>query len=252
MNFKNRLSSESDASTYENQATASLKSNSSQSVLVRIVGALGMLASAGCSVFGVESVEEAPYDVVRTDRQFEIRDYAPLVVAQTMVPAEVKNPGNVAFRSLFRYISGDNEASQKIAMTAPVIFDSNTNDDAESVKDTGEKIAMTAPVVSEKIENFWRYQFVLPANMTIETAPKPLNPDVSLSAIAARQVATLRYSGRATEKAQTRNAQLLLQWIEAQGLKAQSAIRWAGYNAPWTLPPFRRNEVLIDIENNNP
>lgn len=204
-----------------------------------LVTAMSLLNTA-CTVFGVESVEEAPFELVRKDKPFEIRDYESLVVVETRVNADFKKAGNQAFRKLFRYISGDNEAQAKIAMTSPVIADSDS-------ADTGEKIAMTAPVTSQKEGNSWRYRFVLPKSYTMDNAPRPLNPDVALAEIPEKRVAVLRYSGRATGPAQTKNAARLKAWVEAQGLESLSEPRWAGYNAPWTLPPFRRNEVLVDI-----
>jgi len=198
---------------------------------------------SGCSVFGVESVEEAPYQLVRKEEQFEIRDYAGQVVAETRISGASKDAGNKAFRKLFAYISGENEASEEIAMTSPV-----TSEEQES--DPGEEIAMTAPVTFEKEGEAWRYQFVLPSSYSLTSAPRPSNPDVILVEIPPRRVATLRYAGRATVEARERNADVLLEWLDANDHMPQSDPRWAGYNAPWTLPPFRRNEVLIDLSGN--
>ena len=199
-----------------------------------------LIAVSGCSVFGVQSVEEASYQLVQKDEQFEVRDYAPLVVAETRVNADFKEAGNTAFRRLFAYISGENETNEEIAMTSPVIAESGSND-------SGEKIAMTAPVFSQKEGEAWLYKFVLPDTYSLNNAPRPLNPDVALTETAPTRVAALRYAGRATAKAQASNAIKLIDWVESQGLVAQSEPRWAGYNPPWTLPPFRRNEVLIDV-----
>ncbi len=195
---------------------------------------------SGCSVFGIESVEEAPYQLIEKDNQFEIRDYAAIVVAQTEVDAKAQKPGNLAFRKLFAYISGDNLAQEKIAMTSPVISQSDE-------KGSNEKIAMTAPVTYQQEGNVWRYQFVLPQSYTLDTAPRPLNPEVSLAEIASKRVATVRYAGRATDEARLDQAAALATWMAEQNLAPQSEPRWAGYNSPWALPPFRRNEVLIDI-----
>ena len=202
-----------------------------------------LMATAGCSVFGGASVEEAPYELVNKDEQFEVRDYAAVVVAQTEVEASFDKAGNRAFRRLFDYISGENEGSKKIAMTAPVIAE---NDESGS-SDSGEKIAMTAPVSYQKEGDMWRYRFVLPKTFTMDNAPRPLNADVTLVETEPRRVATIRYAWLATDKARATNAQALMDWIESQGLVAQSEPRWAGYNPPWTLPPFRRNEVLVDV-----
>lgn len=79
-----------------------------------------MLSSA-CSVFAVDSVEEAPYSSVLKDSAFELRDYDAFAVAETRVEADFENAGNIAFRKLFAYISGENTGGAKIEMTTPVI-----------------------------------------------------------------------------------------------------------------------------------
>lgn len=66
------------------------------------------------------AIEEAPYKVLKSDGKFEIREYAPHILAETIVEGDLEEAGNKAFRPLFRYISGDNRARTKVAMTAPV------------------------------------------------------------------------------------------------------------------------------------
>lgn len=200
-----------------------------------------LVSSTACSVFGVESVEVAQYSVVVKDDQFEVRDYAPMVVVQTRVDAEFKNAGNQAFQKLFSYISGNNTADESIAMTSPVVAEKSENK-------SGEKIAMTAPVTANRDGEGWLYRFVLPNSFTIDTAPKPLDPAVSLEEIPQKRVATVRFAGISTDSAREKNTAALLEWMEQQSLNALSEPRWAGYNAPWALPPFRRNEVLVDTD----
>lgn len=207
---------------------------------IRLLFSMVLMLCTGCSVFGGASVEEAPYQLVLKDKQFEIRDYAPVVVAETRVDASFGNAGNKAFRTLFNYISGENDGGEKIAMTAPVIAETDNSG-------SGEKIAMTAPVTYQKDGKAWRYRFVLPQSYTLDSAPRPSNPEVMLVEVEPKRVAIIRYNWLATDNARSKNAQALMDWIESQGLVAQSEFRWAGYNPPWTLPPFRRNEVLVDI-----
>jgi hypothetical protein len=66
------------------------------------------------------AIEEAAYQVVKKEDRFEVRDYAPYILAETIVEGEMKEAGNIAFRRLFKYISGDNRSQDKVAMTAPV------------------------------------------------------------------------------------------------------------------------------------
>lgn len=207
---------------------------------------LVLIVATGCSVFGGASVEEAPYQLILKDGQYEIRDYAPLLVAETRVDASVEKAGNQAFRTLFAYISGENEGSEKIAMTAPVTSETQSGGSGDP-DESGDTIEMTAPVTFQKSDDVWRYRFVLPEKYTLNTAPQPSNPKVTLIEIEPKRVAAIQYNWLATDKARSRNTQALNDWIQSQGLDAQSEPRFAGYNPPWTLPPFRRNEVLVDI-----
>ena len=52
--------------------------------------------------------EEAAYTVEKTDGDFQVRRYAPQVVAETVVDGTLEEAGNKAFRPLFNYISGAN------------------------------------------------------------------------------------------------------------------------------------------------
>ena len=76
---------------------------------------------SGCSVFGINTVEEAAYDVLMAEDNYELRLYEPMVVAETYIEDDFDKAGNQAFRKLFGYISGENTSSSEIAMTAPVI-----------------------------------------------------------------------------------------------------------------------------------
>ena len=122
------------------------------------------------------AIEEATYTVVERDGEFEIRDYAPHVVAETVVAGSFDRAGNEAFSRLFRYISGDNRSRHKVAMTAPV-----------SQGSEGEKIAMTAPVEQQPAEDRWVVSFTMPASSALETLPQPGDPQVTLRQVPARR-----------------------------------------------------------------
>jgi hypothetical protein len=203
--------------------------------------ALAVVLQSGCSLFGVRSTEEAAYSVLQKQENYEIRQYEALVVASTLVESDFDEASGQAFRRLFNYISGDNKAGREIAMTAPVIA-------SENMQASGEEISMTAPVTGEKLDQGWRFSFVLPASYTLSNAPLPIDERVELAQIPARKVASLRYTGSWKQATFDANATLLLQWVEAQQLQPDSLPRVAGYDPPWTLPFLRRNEVLIDIK----
>ena len=206
-----------------------------------VISAAGFLVSSGCSAVGIRTTEEASYRVLDSEGKLELREYDEMVVVATTVEAGYEDAGNEGFRRLFRYISGNNTSKTKIAMTAPVFADAVTTS-------AGEDIAMTAPVMADERPEGWRYMFVLPASYSMETAPIPADSRVTLEAISKRKVAAIRYAGSRDEDAMRGKLNELRAWIEDMGLEAVSDFRSAGYDPPWTLPPLRRNEVLIDVK----
>ena len=178
--------------------------------------------------------EEAAYTVEKTDGDFQVRQYAPQVVAETVVDGTLEEAGNKAFRPLFNYISGANRSKGKIAMTAPV-----------AQQRAEEKIAMTAPVGQEAVSNHWAITFMMPTNFTMETLPVPANEKVRLRAIPARRMAAVQYSGTWSQKRYDRNLARLRDWMKANGLIAAGEPIWARYNPPFTPWFMRRNEILV-------
>ena len=140
---------------------------------VIIIGAMDAMA-----------IEEAAYKVLQKDNRLEIRDYAPHILAETVVEGDLEEAGNKAFNRLFRYISGENRSREKVAMTAPV-----------SQEPLGEKITMTAPVGQQRVQEKWAVSFMMPASYTLETLPEPEDPKVTLRQVPARRMAAVRYSG---------------------------------------------------------
>jgi SOUL heme-binding protein len=202
--------------------------------LLTLINALFVTA---CSIFGMPSVEEAGYDVLKDNAHIQIRQYKPLLTAQTEVDASYDEASRKAFQRLFDYISGKNKAQQKIAMTAPVIQEKQSDE-----------IAMTAPVFQEKSGKSWFMSFVLPADYTLANAPVPLDSAIVLKEVPSKKVAVLTYTGFISEQAIDEKTNELKSWLDANSYKAMSSPRSAGFDPPWTLPFLRRNEIHIDIE----
>jgi hypothetical protein len=175
----------------------------------------------------------------------EIRVYKPMILATTTVETtDYKEGSRVGFRRLADYIFGENRSNEKIGMTAPV-YQSSGEDDAD-----GEKIGMTAPVYQEEgKDGVWKMAFVMPERYTLETLPKPLDPAIKLTTQPAKTFAVLRFRGRYNERNIERHRRQLESWLDASGeWEATSKTRAAGYDPPFTLPMFRRNEILVEVE----
>jgi len=200
----------------------------------RVIIAVILLILTG--VVTAMATEEAPYTVIKTDAIFELREYAPQVLAEILVDGDLEGAGNMAFRPLFRYISGDNKSRSKIAMTAPV-----------SQEQKGEKISMTAPVSQQRSQGKWAVSFMMPASYTMETLPTPDDPNITLRQVPARRVAAVRYSGFWSQEKYLLHKEKLEQWIKDNRFTVTGETVWARYNAPFTPWFMRRNEILIPV-----
>ena len=184
----------------------------------------------------VMAIEKARYQVMERDARFELRQYEPYIVAETLVRGSFRDVGNQGFSRLFRYIQGNNRKRESISMTAPV-----------SQEQGSEKISMTAPVGQEKRDEEWSITFRMPSAYTMETLPEPLDRRVQLRQREGQLIASFRYSGNWSEKRFEKKRALLQAHIAKRGLRPAGETVFARYNPPF-LPPFlRRNEVLIPV-----
>ena len=200
---------------------------------IKEIIAVGLIGTAGGCISGVE---QAKYQVRTKDGNFELRDYAPHIVAETVVDGSMKDAGNQAFGRLFGYISGKNRSRAKIAMTAPV-----------SQRASGEKIAMTAPVGQQRTDAGWAVSFKMPASFSMDTLPSPEDPQVVLREVPASRMAAVRYSGTWSTKRYDRHERELEDWIRKMEYSKIGDPAWARYNPPFTPWFLRRNEILIPV-----
>jgi hypothetical protein len=183
------------------------------------------------------ALEEAKYTVLLKEESFELRQYEPHIVAETMVEGDYDKAGNEGFQRLFKYISGENQKKQSIAMTAPVSQDAGP-----------EKIAMTAPVSQERTGGQWRIAFVMPSEYTMDTLPQPADPKVSLRQVPSRRIAAITYSGTWSRERYEKHRALLETFIQKKKLQPLGEPVLARYNSPFALWFLRRNEVLVPVQ----
>lgn len=186
-----------------------------------------------------ERVEEPAYALVREERGVELRRYAPVVRAVTVVEnASWDRALNEGFRRLAGYIFGGNTRQQSIEMTSPVTAQPSSS---------SSKIAMTSPVTAQPATTGVRVTFTMPASHTLQSLPVPHNRAVVLEAVAERLVAVRAFSGFASRDTFERERQALLQGLTGLGVRAVGEPELARYDPPWTLPFLRRNEVAVEV-----
>jgi DNA gyrase inhibitor GyrI len=181
---------------------------------------LAGLVSAGCAAVRA-GYDTAPYKVVRKDGNFELRTYPALVLAET--PMRNSNDG---FRRLFRYISGNNAAKQKIAMTTPVYM-------------TGENTNATMA-------------FVMPKNMSASATPKPGEESVTIRETTGGQYAVWRFSGGRNGENEELALAALQSRLAQENMKSKGGPIFGYFDPPWTPSFVRRNEVMLRLATTPP
>lgn len=208
---------------------------------VLLAGA-GLLALALVAVntWAASSMAAEPgpdYTVVEKAGMIEIRQYNDAAAAQVTVTGDRDEGANAAFRILFSYISGANQGTTEIAMTAPV-----------TQAATGTEIAMTAPVAqTQTADDEWQVAFYLPQSYTAATAPEPTDDRVSIVTVPGERVVAIRFSGVWSDENYSKHHDRLLAYIEEQRLEVEGEPVFAYYDAPFVPWFLRRNEVIYRL-----
>ncbi|KZE98956.1 SOUL family heme-binding protein [Rhodococcus sp. EPR-147] len=207
-------------------------------MLQKIASTVGQVGESVLSVVGIRvGTEEPPHTSRRLTDAVEIRRYSPRIAAQTTVDADEDEARQEGFRRLAGYIFGGNGGKQRVAMTAPV-----SQSPAGS-----KKIAMTAPVSSTPGSDGWVVRFFMPAEWTMDTLPTPDDDRVTLVEVPAETVAVLRFSGGRSRDDVEPQMAALTEALRAHGIEMLGEPMTWFYDPPWTLPPLRRNEVVVAI-----
>lgn len=204
-------------------------------------GAIVVLLLGAWVVVGyvpVRGIEKPKFEVVAKKDGYEIRQYPAMVLAQATVSGGYKKSLNGGFSKVAGFIFGDNTTGGSVAMTAPVLA---------TREKSSQKIAMTAPVLSEKDGESYTISFVMPGEYTMDSLPRPNNPEVKLTEVPPRKYAVLKFRGYAPESKAERKTQRLLDALRRDGVAPVGEPVVAQYEPPWTPPFMRHNEILVEI-----
>jgi len=172
------------------------------------------------------AIETPEYKIISKHEGFEVRRYSDMVIATTKVQADYKNSTSSGFRRIASYIFGGNDKEMKIAMTAPVIAD----------------------CPSEGLKSY-NISFVMPKEHSMKDLPKANISEVSIQKESLGEAAVLSFGGWASESRSTGYQKKLSELLTKNKIEKKGGFMIAQYNSPWTLPPFRKNEVMVRILN---
>jgi hypothetical protein len=166
--------------------------------------------------------EQLKYEVLKKFPNFEIRRYPDYLLVQVRSSGEFRKAGYLGFYPLLRYITGENQSSTKISMTAPVLQESTSANDH---------------VIS----------FVLPESVSLENVPVPKDSRVETKLIKSHDAAAIKFSGSWSKESMHRKGEVLLNSLKEEGINTAGEIYFARYDSPRKPTFLRRNEALIAL-----
>jgi len=170
--------------------------------------------------------ERQEFKVLKTYKDFELREYLPCVLAEVRVSAQNSNATSSAFSTLFNYISKGNNSSEKISMTAPVISAQN---------------------VVESDSNDWFVSFVMPAGSTLGQLPDPNNSQVKLRELGTEICVAKSFRGRASDELSRKIADELRASAIKANIKLSNETRICRFDPPFKPGLFQYNEIVIPV-----
>ncbi len=179
------------------------------------------LLTMGLSAAMANAIEEPDYVVLHRYAGFEVRQYAPYLVAEVRVPGPPNRAGSQGFRILAAYIFGKNQGERRISMAAPVT----------QIEAQGQYVV----------------QFTIPRQFTLSSVPEPMDPRIRLERFPGGRYAVIRYSGMWTERNYQEHLADLTRDLRAAGLRTAGSPIYARYNAPFVPWFMRRNEIWLKL-----
>ncbi|WP_420607212.1 SOUL family heme-binding protein [Novosphingopyxis sp.] len=196
----------------------------------------GAALAAGAIGYGLyarsEKQTESPaYRPVRTEGDFELRRYAPYLVAETVVTGTRKQAEKQGFKILSDYYFAKSRDGEKLDMTVPVTA-SIEGAGRHDFDDEGGR---------------WAVRFVIPQGKIKASLPAPPTA-IALRDMAERLVATALVNGTPSDAHWNEAIERLEGWIAERGWSGTGAFELASYNSPIIVAPIRRDEVFRAIE----
>ncbi len=169
-----------------------------------------------------DSYKEPNFTVISKYDNIEIRQYDKYVIAKTSIPKKNSSLDDNMFSVLAGYIFGGNNQGKSIPMTTPVI-------------------------TKESDSSYDMIFFMLDSN-TPNDLPRPNSSKINLETFSMGKIISIRFGMWATKERVLKYKTILDQFIKDNNITISSNLMIAQYNSPWIMPPFRRNELMYQID----
>lgn len=164
--------------------------------------------------------ETIDYEVLEKVKNIEIRKYNGFLLAATKTTKNKRQDSG--FSTIFNFISGGNDKSEKISMTTPVV----TYSQEDSII-TG---------------------FYVPEKYTKDSLLKPLSKNVFIDEMDKALYAVIKFRGRWNEKNYDKHDKKLKTFLENSKYVIDSTRMILRYNPPIIPSIFRHNEIAYKIK----
>jgi hypothetical protein len=165
------------------------------------------------------------FKLIKNYGAFEVREFAPCVLAEVTVQGSLSQASSQAFGALFNYIAKGNVDAKKIAMTAPV----------------------TATTSGDTSSQSWVVSFVMPAELEINNLPLPSNASVKLRSVPAEECAVLSFRGRADLEKWREKELELRRCAVKEDIKLTDEVRISRFDPPFKPGLLHYNEIAIPL-----
>ena len=168
----------------------------------------------GVSLLAIRGMETPSYTVAYSARTFELREYAPQIIAEVMIKAEFEKAIQEGSRILKEYFPGH---------------------------------SIVREIVTGESGDTHLISFVLHSSSTMESIPKPENKNIRLYALPAARYAAISFSGFPTEIRVAQQKRKLLQQLKANGGTALSEAVYVRHHPLYVIPFLMKHEVVVMI-----
>ena len=169
-----------------------------------------------------DSYKEPEFTLISKNDNIEIRQYDKYVIARTSISKNNSSFDNSMFSVLAGYIFGGNNK--------------------------GQSIPMTTPVITKESNSSYDMIFFMLDSESPDDLPTPNSSKIILETYTMGKTISIRFGLWATEERILKYKSILDKYIKDKGILVKSNIMVAQYNSPWTMPPFRRNELIYQID----
>ena len=179
----------------------------------------GFIAWQFYSAYSNKKFENKEHQLLGSISYVKFKIYNQYTLASVKMKGKSLNDANGKFSLLANYIFGGNSDKKQIPMTSPVIYN---------------------------MSNHATFSFIMPYNYKVSNLPLPNSQEISFKTEKNQCIATIEFSGFASNKNCKENYLKLLEVLNINNISHSNDYMIAVYNPPYQIIN-RKNEIWIEV-----